>query len=443
MLKTLRLLVFAIFINFSAMADFQIIRDAETEEVLTSIIKKIFKVAGLRPESAHVFIINSVELNAFTVGNGYIFINSGLILRYPNPLHLTAILCHEVGHMAAGHITRRIAMIQERSRNFGVAALAGILGGLLGGGSTMAIATLLGYAETDIRMYLRFSRDEELAADALAAEYLKKLGYGADILIEAFYVFQNADIINAYSNIPDYVSTHPKTPIRINALNKHRTGKKYTAGEKLQKSYKRVLMKLRTYLNDDFLHLTATNAPLDDYSRAIQFHKFGRTKEAIKILEELVKKSPQDVYYRETLAQTFYEDGQLQKSINLYKDIYKVNDLIAIDYANVLIEANQHLDLAVQILESRKDKCDINIDIFRLLAKAYGKQKKYGKSYYNLAYEQVFMLNYESAYALLQKSLDALSEEKEGSKGQEDKRQKFIKNVKDFMQRIKRELKRN
>jgi predicted Zn-dependent protease len=392
--------------------------------------KAVFKVAGLRQESAKVYVIKSETINAFTIGNGYIFLSSGLLFRFRNPLHVLGILCHEIGHLAGGHIPRRMSAMQQRSQNSLWAMLAGILGTVITG-SEEALAIMLGYAITDERFYLKYSRGEELAADALAATYLEKLGFGADILIEAFDVFQRMDILNGETNLPIYVSTHPKTCDRISALQKRAKLKTYVAHTELARQYDRVLVKLEAYLKRYSIGMAIPN---DNYSKAIYFHRIGRSKDAIDLLKKLLKTNPTDVFYQETLAQTLYEVGRLDESIKAYEKIYNenINVLIRIDYANALIEANKNIELAISILESAKYEDYFNSDIYRLLAKGYGKQKREGLSMLLLAQEQMLLGNYMRANELLICCLEKLNRKTESAQ---------IKKAKYFKELLERDYK--
>ena len=431
-MKLLRILLIFIFIIVidTIKANSLIIRDAEVEEVLTEMVKTIFKVAGLRQESARVYVVKSETINAFTIGNGYIFVTVGLLRQFTDPLHVLGIFCHETAHIAAGHVNRHISVIQQRSRNSMLAMLAGILGTVITG-SEAGMAIMLGYAITDERFYLKFSRSEELAADALAATYLKDLGYGPDVLIETFDVFQRMDTLNNGTNIPIYVMTHPKTDDRISVLRKSAKLKKFKANSELIKKYTRVLIKLKAYLEKQNIW---TTVPDDDYSRAIYFHRIGRSKDAVELLRKLLKANPPDVYYQETLAQTLYESGQLEESIKIYKRIYNkdINVLIKIAYASVLIEANKDVELAVKILEFAKNTDYFNSEIYRLLAKAYGKQGKEGRSALMLALEQMFLGNYRTASELLTISLKKLNPKVESS---------FIKRAEYYRELLRRDYK--
>jgi predicted Zn-dependent protease len=400
----------------STVSCINIVRDAEIEEILTDMVKPIFKIAGLNPESLHIYVINSEVINAFTIGNGYIFITTGLLLRFRNPLHIIGIMAHETAHIAAGHINRQMGTFQRRAQNFNLAMLVGILGTILTG-SEKPMALFLGYALTDERLYLRFSRDDELAADSFAAMYLEKLGYSVDALIDVFRLFRDMEILNGEVNLPVYIRTHPKSDNRISALQSKRSSKNNlkTNDDQLRKRYNHLSIKLKAYLGKiDYRTITQYD---DDYSKAIYFHRIGKSQEAIGLLQKLLVENPNNTYYKETLAQIMYETGQLNKSIEIYEQIYnnKTNILIKIDYANALIQADQKLDIAISILESVKYEETLNSDVYRLLATAYGKKNREGLSMFMLANEQMLLQNYDFAHDLLKACLHKLNPKTEAS----------------------------
>jgi predicted Zn-dependent protease len=383
-----------------------LIRDAEVEDTLTDMARNIFKAAKLDPETARVYVIRSSSINAFTIGNGHIFVHSGLLLKFSNPLHIMAILCHETAHIAAGHVSRLMAAFQTRNTNFIAAAIAGILGSAITG-SADAMAILLGYAISDERFFLKYSRGEEFAADALAARYLMELGYSPSALTEVFYEFDRLDILSGGINLPIYVKSHPKAVDRISAIGKFISDERKAAAKDMVERYRRVVLKLKSYLKSvNFI----APPPDDYYSRAIYLHRIGKTTEAINLIKKLVKNNPNDVYYQETLAQLMYESGRLEESIEIYKAICnaKINILTKIDYANVLSEHGKDIDTAISILESAKHIDYPNEAIFRLLAKCYGKKKRKGLSMLMLAREQALRGNYARSFDLLEGCLKIL-----------------------------------
>lgn len=416
--------------NATAERSMTIFRDAETEEILTEITQKIFEVAGLRKKSVKMYVIISDSINAFTTGNGYVFVTTGLLLKFnKNPLHLIAVLSHETGHLAGGHIDRMINRIQNSSSNFLVAMLAGMVGGLVTG-SEEAVAVLLGYAMTDERLFLRFSREQELAADSLGASYMEKMGYDIQPMIEVFEAFERMEIIGGSASLPVYVRTHPKSADRITALLKRKkTDKKLgSCDQKLVDQYRRITGKLQSYIRTNKLF---EETPQEDYPKAIFLHQNGKSTEAITILKKLVKTNPKDIYYKETLAQILTEAGNPSEAIKYYKQIYSERShvLVKVDYAKALVQAKQP-DAAIKILEAAKYEDHLNSEIFRLLANAYGQKGRKGLSFLMLAQEQMLMQNYQIAYDLLNNSIDLMNEKTEKS---------YINKAKYFKQLLERD----
>jgi predicted Zn-dependent protease len=107
----------------------------------------------------------------------------------------------------------------------------------------------------------------------------------------------------------------------------------------------------------------------------------------------------------------------LNEAIALYEEFYNKNLAvpIKIDYANVLIEADRNINLAISILESAKDSEYLNREIYRLLAKGYGRQKREGMSLLMSARELMLAGKYREARRLLTDCLDKLDKKTESS----------------------------
>ena len=413
-MKFIKVLALSVFL-FQSSLGMKLIRDAEIESVLTEMTIPIFKVAGLKTKSLRIFVINSDEINAFTIGGGYIFINSGLILKTSDPLQMIAIISHETAHIAAGHINRLMSTLNSRSKNVTGAMLAGLLASVLTG-SGEAMAASMGYIMADERFFLRYSRGEEFAADALGTSYLEKLGYDPECMIAVFKKFQDFDILNGGEYIPEYVKSHPNPNERINAIKNRprKAGLKSAPNKKLIEDYNRIILKLKAFLKD-------SQTAEDDYSRAIYCYRHGQSDESIKLLQDLVSKNPDNIFYKETLAQCLYKFGKLKDAIKIYEQIYKkdINPLIKMDFAEVLIEESsntkesENLNKAVRILESTKYDEPFRESTYRLLAKAYGKLNKLGISHLMRAYEQILLGNYIAAEKSVELSLKHLNQKAE------------------------------
>ena len=83
-----------------------LIRDTEIEDILHQDADPVFTAAGLDPKTITIHIVGDNDLNAFTINDQNIFINTGLIVRTKTPNELTGVIAHETGHMAGHHIAR-------------------------------------------------------------------------------------------------------------------------------------------------------------------------------------------------------------------------------------------------------------------------------------------------------------------------------------------------
>src|SRR5262245_880878 len=52
-------------------------------------------------------IIQDETLNAFTIGGGYVYLNSGVIAQAGDVSELAGVLAHEIAHVRERHVTRR------------------------------------------------------------------------------------------------------------------------------------------------------------------------------------------------------------------------------------------------------------------------------------------------------------------------------------------------
>ena len=150
-------------------------------------------------------IIESEEINAFTLPGGFIFINSGLMKLSGNEAELASALAHELGHSAARHATRQAT--RNRIASLGLIPLA-IFGGVAGLVAREAAGLAVPMA------FLHFSREFETEADLLGLEYLLKSGYDPTASIDLFEAMASTERRQPGS-VSKLFRSHPLTPDRI------------------------------------------------------------------------------------------------------------------------------------------------------------------------------------------------------------------------------------
>ena len=153
-----------------------------------------------------VKMIQSDEINAFTLPGGFVYVNSGVMKMADNEAELASVIAHEIGHAAARHATRQATRGQ-------LARFAAVpLGVLIPGWGGFAARQTAGAAAPVVALH--FSRAFETEADLLGVGYLSLAGYDPNASIDMFDRIQSME-----RKTPGLVSklflSHPPTSDRI------------------------------------------------------------------------------------------------------------------------------------------------------------------------------------------------------------------------------------
>ncbi len=156
----------------------------------------------------HFAILDTPVENAFAAPGGYIYITRGLMAMLNSEAELATVIGHELGHVNARHSARQmtrsilftlgIVIASELSKDFRKIAPISF------------IATQL--------LFLKYSRSDEYQADALGVEYSIKIGYSAHEMVNFFGSLQRLTESKGGGGIPNFLSTHPLTPRRIERI---------------------------------------------------------------------------------------------------------------------------------------------------------------------------------------------------------------------------------
>lgn len=150
-------------------------------------------------------VLDSDDVNAFALPGGFLYVNSGLILKAANEAELAGVLAHEIAHVAARHGTRQAT----RGELLDYATIALVFAG---GWAGYVIREAAGFA---IPLgFLKFSRGMESEADLLGLEYMYKTGYDPNAMLDFFEKLQTADK-HRPGTIAAAFSSHPMTGTRI------------------------------------------------------------------------------------------------------------------------------------------------------------------------------------------------------------------------------------
>jgi predicted Zn-dependent protease len=375
-----------------------LISDGETEKFLFDISAPIFDAANLEKENIKIYIVNDNSINAFVALGQNIFINTGLIRKYQTPDTLIGVIAHEVGHIKGGHLARFNEGSEGANRAMLLSSLLGVAA-IAAGAPDAGTALILGGSQSAQRLFMKYTRTQEEAADQYAIKYLKEISYPADGLIKLLQFFDR-EMIAYKDQIDEYLLSHPVSKKRIDLL-KDRTRNWNFSNKKtnqsVQQQMSRVLAKLEGFIdNPDFIleKYRLQNNENANYAKSIALYRLGKINESLFLLNPIIQNNPSDGFLLELKAQILAESGQLQNSVLLYSEALKLiprkfNNSTKIAFASTILAIKtsdlELVNLAIKNLLEAQNSEKENPSIYKQLAIAYNKKKQQGKSYLALA----------------------------------------------------------
>lgn len=183
------------------------LRDPE----ITRLADRMARALDLPGIEVRVFDVEPV--NGLAGPDGRIFLTRGFLERKARgevmPEELASVIAHELGHVALGHLRRR--MIDFTGQNAVFVMLSAVLNRFLPF-IGIWIANLISTA-----LMARLSRRDEFEADAYATALLLKSGIGTEPQKSLFRKL-GALTTNRAEGVPAWLLSHPKTEERIAAI---------------------------------------------------------------------------------------------------------------------------------------------------------------------------------------------------------------------------------
>ncbi|MEE9270851.1 MAG: M48 family metallopeptidase [Candidatus Krumholzibacteria bacterium] len=159
-----------------------------------------------RPDLKYrAFIVDSDDVNAFTVGGGYIFLHKGLIARSRTESELAGVIAHEIGHNVGRHLTKKLVT------TFGLAIVVAVAQGENPSQSRQITGAMLGVGGS--LLSLKFSRSNESEADRFGVDEMVRAGHDPAGLPSFFGVLR--DLYGDRGGIEQYFASHPPLGSRI------------------------------------------------------------------------------------------------------------------------------------------------------------------------------------------------------------------------------------
>ncbi|WP_247872781.1 M48 family metalloprotease [Azospirillum sp. TSH64] len=186
------------------------VKDAKLQGYIDQLGRKLAATTALAREPWTFTVLDSDVVNAFALPGGYVYVTRGLLALAKDEAEVAGVLSHEIGHVTAHHSAQR----QTRQTIAGLLA-AGV--GLVFGNDTLAqLAGLGGTA-----MVASYSREQELEADQLGVETLRRTGYDPFAMatfLETLRRDSQYDGLRAGNKGGggfDFLASHPATEERV------------------------------------------------------------------------------------------------------------------------------------------------------------------------------------------------------------------------------------
>src|SRR4030042_3565060 len=156
----------------------------------------------------HIKILDSPVINAFAIPGGYVYLTRGILAQFNNEAEVMGVLGHEMGHIAARH-----SDTQQAKQTMGTLL---IITGMI---ASEKFAQYGEYAMQGMQLlFLKFSRDDEVLAEALGVEYSSKIGYDAQKMADFFQGLNKMNMADQQGGVPTFLSTHPDPGDRYNTV---------------------------------------------------------------------------------------------------------------------------------------------------------------------------------------------------------------------------------
>jgi beta-barrel assembly-enhancing protease len=152
-----------------------------------------------RPNLPFTFqVVEDDAVNAFATLGGYVYVNTGLLKTADNEAELASVIAHEIGHIGGKHLVKQM---RQKAIASGLASATG-----LDRNTAVGIGV-------ELALNRPRSRQDEFDADKRGLRTLTRSGYGQSGIVSFMQ-----KLLKKGGSAPTFLSTHPATSDRINAL---------------------------------------------------------------------------------------------------------------------------------------------------------------------------------------------------------------------------------
>ncbi|MGQ9456170.1 MAG: M48 family metalloprotease [Armatimonadota bacterium] len=174
----------------------------------------VFGSYEVREFSYKFKVIDSADVNAFSLPGGYVYVNSGLVNMAESDDELAGVLAHEIAHVAHHHAITLMRSQRNLDKYLALATFAGILGNARGSDLQNL---LLGVQTLRLGKLNQYTMIAEEDADRTAVEYMLLAGYSPQGFIDFLHKLDKKRVENPGLPLGIF-QTHPAPHRRIASI---------------------------------------------------------------------------------------------------------------------------------------------------------------------------------------------------------------------------------
>ena len=358
-----------------------LINDPLLNEYINQLGQRLVAHADSVKTPFHFFLIQNDELNAFAFFGGNVVLHASLFRFTENESQLASVMAHEISHVTQRHLARAMEDQKRNAPLTWVGALGSIL--LAMANPQAGMAALTGTLAGTQQGIISFTQGNEQEADRIGIQVLQRAGFDPEAMPN--FLQKLADQSRFSSKPPEILLTHPLPDSRLadarNRANQMRpvvvqsSQDYYMAKVRALGMYATGRNQLTDELLDSYSRGNSRKQQAAQYGKAVQFLQAKSFASAKRIIEPLLAKQPDNVWYLDIMTDIDIGLNQPQQAIARLTaaGAAKNSPVVQLNLANAYVEAKQPAN-ASRILNRYTWSHPDDVNGWDLLAQASAQQ---------------------------------------------------------------------
>lgn len=361
------------------------VNDPLVQDYLERLCYRLAFHSSLQQPDLSLIIIKDKQINAFAVPGGVMGVNAGLLLYSQTEAETSAVLAHELGHLAQRHFARQLAAGKQNQWLYLGTLLTTIALAAAGDGQG-AYALGASAQAAMIDRQLTYSRQYEQEADRIGMQTLVNAGMDPHAMPDFFQRLQRQS--RQVGNIPEFILTHPLTESRISdSINRANQYPQKLAQDSLDYQLARLRLMVAyqpessgvAFFQQQLINTDAKTdrARINRLGLTLALLRERQYADAREALVPLLSDDPQRVDYVIAATEIDFAERDYKGASKRLESALALNTgsyPLLLYYARARIAGN-HPEQVIERLEAAARERSDDTQIWRLLVDAYGGSK--------------------------------------------------------------------